>query len=724
MERRWDELNIPDDLPDEKEAPFSLEEILAEFGGGEKASAGVSSAASAPSAQPSPAFDSPQKALLVQQEKPGVKEPERQAKEVGRTESPALAPDWNIDQEEELQPPLITEEATGEDADSIYAGLRRLIQGADNYARQMYEDGYEEEEAAEEAEAEEEVLAEEGWWPFRFRRREREQEPDVPPEEMAQEYAKGLKSLRIRSHLVLVLCVLLCYMIFADHFSLPLPKLIVEWEQLPLQVMLGLHLIAILLGADVIAAGMIQFFTLRAGMEALVSLSCLTSFADGVSLLLGLNRGEMLPFCAVSAVALFFSMVGIRKKRLALRITCKCASSSAACYFVTGDPNKWSGQAAFTKHEGTLAGFTAQLRSPDCIQRIYAKLSPLLILAAALFGVMASVGRERPEYFLWNFSAILAASASFSGFLCFSQPFLALTKRLFQTGAALCGWPGIAATARVRGIVLTDGEFFPPGTTALNGIKIFGDFPVDKVVSCTASLIRASGSGLDKIFHELLRNQGAVYRRVDNLSYSDYGGLEAEIRGERILVGSAAFMDRMGVTLTQGLHVKNAVFTAIGGELAGIFAISYSASPNIRDSLYALLRSHLRPILATRNFSLTPAMLGQRFKISAQKMDYPAVERRRELSDSGQSHGEIATAVICRDGLPPYADAVLGAIRLRRAARISAVLTAAGSVAGSLLSFYLAFSAAYFSLTPANLLLFLLLWMVPTLLISGWVTRF
>jgi hypothetical protein len=67
---------------------------------------------------------------------------------------------------------------------------------------------------------------------------------------------------------------------------------------------------------------------------------------------------------------------------------------------------------------------------------------------------------------------------------------------------------------------------------------------------------------------------------------------------------------------------------------------------------------------------------------------------------------------------------VLGAARLRRATRISGAVAAAGSVAGALLAFYLAFSAAYFSLTPANLFVFMMLWMVPTLLISGWVTRF
>ena len=58
-------------------------------------------------------------------------------------------------------------------------------------------------------------------------------------------------------------------------------------------------------------------------------------------------------------------------------------------------------------------------------------------------------------------------------------------------------------------------------------------------------------------------------------------------------------------------------------------------------------------------------MLQQRFKLAADKMEFPPVERRRELSDPEQSHGSVLTAVLCREGLFPFAEAVVGARRLR-----------------------------------------------------------
>ena len=67
-----------------------------------------------------------------------------------------------------------------------------------------------------------------------------------------------------------------------------------------------------------------------------------------------------------------------------------------------------------------------------------------------------------------------------------------------------------------------------------------------------------------------------------------------------MLVGSAAFMNLMEVPLPQGLNVKNAVFCAIDGELAGIFALNYTLPDTVFPSLTSLLRERVGPVLATR----------------------------------------------------------------------------------------------------------------------------
>ena len=89
-----------------------------------------------------------------------------------------------------------------------------------------------------------------------------------------------------------------------------------------------------------------------------------------------------------------------------------------------------------------------------------------------------------------------------------------------------------------------------------------------------------------------------------------------------------------------------------------------------------------------------------------------------------ESTDEALTAVLCREGLAPFSEAVVGAKRLRLAVLMTTALTVLGSVVGLLLAFYLTFIGAWSSLTGAQMALFLLAWTVPTLLISGWVERY
>ena len=98
--------------------------------------------------------------------------------------------------------------------------------------------------------------------------------------------------------------------------------------------------------------------------------------------------------------------------------------------------------------------------------------------------------------------------------------------------------------------------------------------------------------------------------------------------------------------------------------------------------------------------------------------------RRTELSDPDQEHSDTLSAVLCREGLGPFSEAGVGGRRLRQAVRGSAALASVGSAIGVLLAFYLTFVESYASLSPANLLIFMVMWLVPTLLISGWVNRY
>lgn len=625
------------------------------------------------------------------------------------------------------EPTRVLEFPAPEPSSPLLAGIDRLRKKTDEFASHMYEG--EDPDATRRIRRAEQLIPgvdkeEVPAHPVRERkpRKEVPPPPDVHPAELAKRYSKGLTALRARTILVFVVALAMLYLTLAPGLGLFTP--IPDPDQ-AVYVIAAFHLVALGLGYDALSQGLTRTFRGGMGMDTLVVLSNLLSLVHSLTIP---SRPEGAPalesFSAVCALSLWGVLLGNLQKQRGQRLCCRAASAVSAPYLVTRDEEKWNGRDTYVKWSGPLAGFGSQVQAPDGAEQIYRVLAPMLLLSANLFALISSVGRGRGGDLLWCLTAILTAASPISATLCFGAPWRRLSVRLTRTGAALAGWKGVVGTTGEANLLLTDTDLFPGGSVSLNGIKVFGDFPEDLVISYTATLIRESGSGLDRLFTDLVRQRGTIYRQGEKFTAYEGGGCSETIRGEQVLVGSAAFMVLMEVPLPAGLKVKNAVFCAIDGELAGIFALNYQLPGAVPEAVDCLIRNKITPVLATRDFNLIPSMLRQRFKLPVDKMEYPPVDRRRELTGEDQTHSDTLAAILCREGLGPFADAVVGGRRLRTAVRLSASLCCLGAAVGVLLSFYLTFVAAYASLTPGNLLVFLLMWLVPTLLISGWVDRY
>lgn len=547
--------------------------------------------------------------------------------------------------------------------------------------------------------------------------------PDTAPQKLAQRYAKGLTGLRVRCLLVLLLTVLALAQVLVPALGFSwMPPL--DAPDLQAWISVGLLGTGMLLGLDMLLIGLIRAFQGKFGMDTLAALACIFTMADAVTLALGQWEVSRYAYVPVCLAALYFQLHGTYHKRLGLRISCRTAAASSHPYRVTVDVGKWSGRDTFAKWQGTAEGFGSQIQSDDGAQKVFRTVCPLLFVGDVVLSLLASLGTGNPQRLLWSMSALFTVSAAFGSAIAYGRSFHKIARRLTQSGAALAGWPGMVRAKKGDRVLITDTDLFPQGHVELNGYKVMRDFPAERVLAYTATLIRESGSGLGRLFHDQLRSMGGLLRKADQLTCYEGGGLSANIRGDQVLVGSAAFMNLMDISLPQGLNVKNAVFCAIDGELAGIFALNYTLHDTVFPAVEELMGEKVGPVLATRDFNLIPAMLQQRFKLAADKMDFPPVERRRELSDPEQPHSEVLTALLCREGLLPFAEAVTASKRLYRAARFGSIVCCVGSALGMALATYLTSIGAYTSLSVLNLMIYMLTWLAPVWLLSDWAHRF
>ena len=468
------------------------------------------------------------------------------------------------------------------------------------------------------------------------------------------------------------------------------------------------------LGREVFQYAAEKLLSLKVTYELLTALLCLAALADtAIALLSGMRDAAALPLHSIAALSMTCALWGRAMLFKALYDSFRVAAIGDAPYIVTTT----AGGAA--KRRGSAEGFSVTAQREDVSGRWQTIVLPVILVGAIVFSVLATLQVGSWALFAWNLSAVLAGANTLSFPLVYSLPLRRLTKRFAKSGSALAGYRGADTMRRSNCLILTDSDLFPPGTVTLNGLKIFGE-ESGKVFSYAATMAHASETGISRLFDNLNEQEGGRLEPLSDLNFYEEGGVGGTIHGESVLFGTASFCRRMGVTLPAGLKLQTGMFLAVDGALIAVFAVKYMAAENVDWAMHALSRAHITPVLAVRDGNITPSLLKRKFGTDAHAV-YPQLSTRLALSEKD---GEKPCALIYREGLTPYAELAVGAKRLCRAVRAGNVLSLIASIAGTMLSFYLSFLAAYALFTPFTLLLFLVLWAIAAVIDGLFVDKY
>lgn len=547
----------------------------------------------------------------------------------------------------------------------------------------------------------------------------RREEPEViypSPEDACADYAKA-GTLRIR--LAVSTCLTLASAVLLCLASFPLGGLDLTGSARGLSIaMLALLLLQSLLTAEVFLRGVYQALRLKFDLLSLLTVTVPVSVADAF---FAIPAGRI-PFCTAPALMLLFALWAVTLEKQAKWRTLKTVLSMDAPVAAVKEEKAWRGLDCIFRREGSLQDFTAMLETPDAAQkamRVYAPLALLLTLGLAIFAAV-----QGGSNFLWAWAALLSAALPAGAFLSCARPFAILARRLGRAGAAICGWRGAKILSGENGIVIQDADLFPKANISMNGMKMYSDMPIRQVVGYATAVLQAAGSGLLPLFEEVMRNENGRRYSADSFRQYEGGGLGAEIRGDVVLLGSLPFMRLMGVHVPEGTRVQSAVYISVNQELVGVFALTYAPAAACRAGLQNVLRSPgLTPVLATRDFMITPALVKKRYKISTDRLEFPVVAERARLSSEAAGENGRQGALMARGSFVSFAAAVTGGRQLRRTVHGAVVLSLLAGFLGMALLCVLTYLDAPASASALNLLLYQLLWQLPTLMITGFLGK-
>lgn len=547
----------------------------------------------------------------------------------------------------------------------------------------------------------------------RMERRKEQPEREFPDCRAAYTYYAQGTFQRLRLFLSILLAIVSGALAYLASYSLGSYDFTANADVFS-KVLLIIMVVQAFIAFDVMLRGVRAVMRLRydhASMLVVLTLAC------AVDAVLAIRAGRI-PFCPAVTLQLSMALLGEYSMQLAKVRTLKAACSMNEPKAAVREEKAWHGEDCIFRSEGHPETFVRELEIPDAGSRIMRIYAPILTLVTLGLSVLSMLQAE--DSFLWAWTALMIASFPVGIFLSFSRPFAAQARRLSRAGAAIGGWFGARMLGGEAGIAIEDADLFPPQNVTLNGMKIYSDRSVSQIIGFANAVVQTAGSGLAPLFEEIMHNQNGRHYGVDTFRRYEGGGLGAEIRGDVILMGSLGFMKLMRVHMPEGARVKQAVYLSVNGELAAVFALSYAPATNVKASLQAI--SHcagLTPILATRDFMITPQFLKHRYKLSPDRIEFPTVEERARLSSQDAIQEPKQGALLSRPSFACFSMAVAGA-RAARSAAIAAIAVAfTASIMGLLVLFFLTFIGSTLAVSSWNLLLYTILWLLPELLITS-----
>jgi len=164
---------------------------------------------------------------------------------------------------------------------------------------------------------------------------------------------------------------------------------------------------------------------------------------------------------------------------------------------------------------------------------------------------------------------------------------------------------------------------------------------------------------------------------------------------------------------------RNIVYSAISGVVSGAFNIKYIATASVQDALATLLHSRGDPVFAVRDFNISPLLVKERFRMPAEKFDFPSFEERYRLSGVEPAENSPVVAVISREGLGPLAELSDRGRRLYRAGRAGVILSMFFTILGMILMALLFRAGSFETATSAYLFSYMFFTgVVPVLVLS------
>lgn len=551
---------------------------------------------------------------------------------------------------------------------------------------------------------------------------------NLPPATAVSKAKSAVRFYGWRTWVLLALSVVAGYITAAPTYGWWLPPFI-SYIKLPfiyLLILTGLQIAGMLVAVSVIADGLRAAVKRKWRSETLVTLAALVNILYTMQIIAAPQTGGYLPYQMVILPMLFFVCLSRRLRFGALMHEARALSVRSGRYAEIRGLSEDDGtlRNVFKQDAAPLEkNFLNRLLLSDRGELFFRRYTPFAAVLTAVLAAVASLGRSVQVPFLWCWAALLSVSVPFGVLTAYVAPLERVAERLSKSATTLAGPAGVERLRSVSGAILQERDIFPTKMISMSNVRVFSGFTPEKVNLSVLSVLKASGCGLYHCMSASLPHTPVNMPQMEKFEYFESGGMGAYVNGDRVLIGSMSFIMRSGIRIPEGIATRTGIYVGINMQFAGVYPVKYEVQPAARRAMNYLLRRRITPVLAVRDFNISPSLVEKRFQLGTDAVAYPDLAERIRLASLKDANHEEPCAVTAMDTLPNYVDAVSAGKRVHTACSVSILTGLLGSAVGIMLVFFLLLTRTPSAVTPFNILYYLLLWYLPSLIMALGVNR-
>jgi Cu+-exporting ATPase len=218
--------------------------------------------------------------------------------------------------------------------------------------------------------------------------------------------------------------------------------------------------------------------------------------------------------------------------------------------------------------------------------------------------------------------------------------------------------------AKVDTLVIDKTGTLTFGKPLVMGVAVFegGGLSKDGLLWLAASVERPSEHPLARAIVIAAEENGAPLAEVNGFRATAGGGVEGQVLGDRLLVGTPKFLQERGVVsatvsgqqnLYSGVGIDGAasisqVFVAVNEKLAGVLVLTDMMKESTPEAVEALRKEGLRIVMLTGDRKESASMIASQLKISEVESE---VSPKRKGEIVKKLHGEGRVVAMAGDGI-------------------------------------------------------------------------